>query len=96
MPGATALGDLYETKSPSKRGLCFLVGGLVGGTLLVAILSFVFNDWSHLKRWLSGLGIVAIAAAFVFGKHWLLGRVMLGTQQKVDPQSRAEGPGGQS
>jgi len=40
----------------SKRGVRFLIGGLAGGTVLVVLASFAFDDWSYLTRGLTGLG----------------------------------------
>ena len=55
-----------------RRGIKFLVGGLLGGTLLVAILSAAFHDWSYLGRWASGLAGIGLAIVVTLAKYWLM------------------------
>src|SRR6185369_2025053 len=77
-------------KSPgllSKRGIRFLVGGLIGGTLIVTCISFAMDDWSYLYRWLSGLAVVVMVFVYVFCKKWLTRRAMHLVQTHVQPQS---------
>jgi len=78
-------GTFLPPKHSSKRGVLLLAGGLVGGSLLVTIMSFGLDDWSHLRRWLGGLAVIAIAAISVFGKNWLLGRAISCTRMPVKP-----------
>jgi hypothetical protein len=54
------------------RGLRFLLGGIVGGTLLVVTFSIVVRDWSYLSRWIFGLLIVGIIIGYSVGKRWLI------------------------
>jgi hypothetical protein len=95
LPGP-ARGTLSGPKRFSKRGARFLFGGLVGGALLVAVMSFGLGDWTHLAHWLSGLAVLAIAGAYVFGMKWLLGRAMPVTRQKVQPAPRTEDADGRT
>jgi len=57
-------------KSRSLRK--FLVGGLLGGTVLVVIFSAAFHDWVYLARWMTGALVVGMVAARELGKNWLL------------------------
>ena len=89
-------GSQAEGRSSNKaydRGLRFLTGGLAGGTLLVAVVSLVVDDWSYLTRWMSGLATVVLVVAIVTGKKWFVGRALrLLLQQSKDDASRTENP----
>jgi hypothetical protein len=86
-PNNPALHAGVESKKFSKRGVRFLIGGLAGGTVLVVVASFAFDDWAYLTRWLSGLAAVVIALVYIFGKKWLVGRAVRLAQQNVEPNS---------
>jgi hypothetical protein len=60
------------------------VGGLLGGTLLVVILSATFQDWSYVAKWAAGLAAVGLVAAYQLGKHWLMRRAIRLDQQDDD------------
>ena len=71
-----------------KRAVHFLVRGLVGGTAIVVVASFVFDDWAYLGRCLSGLAAVVIVSVYILGKKWLVGQAINLTQRNVEPTSR--------
>jgi hypothetical protein len=85
-------GNDPRPKPFSMRGIRFLVGGLAGGTALVAVISLVFDDRSYLTRWLSGLAAVAIALICVSGKKWFMGRAIRLAQRSAEPDSRTGEP----
>lgn len=85
-------GNNPRSKPFSKRGIRFLVGGVAGGTALVAVISLVFDDGSYLTRWLSGLAAVGIALICIFGKKWLVERAIRLAQRSVEPDSRTGEP----
>jgi hypothetical protein len=58
------------------RGILFLLSGVVGGTLLVGLISFVVHDWSYLSRWIGGLVALTLVAGLLAGKQWLKRRVV--------------------
>ena len=91
-PSLTPLADGNSSgaKFYSKRGAWFLTGGLVGGTVIVAVMSFVFKDWSHLTRWLTGLVIAGMVSVYFFVKKWLLRRALRLTEQMIEPVSSQE------
>jgi hypothetical protein len=64
------LNQPMETPNLSRRrGIKFLVGGVVGGTLLVVILSAAFHDWSYLVRWASGLVVLGLVVGYTIARH---------------------------
>ena len=78
-------------KSPgllSKRGVRFLVGGLIGGTMIVTCISFAMDDWSYLYRWLSGLAVVVMVFVYVFCKKWLARRAIHLVEPDVPPRTK--------
>jgi hypothetical protein len=78
-------------KSPGllpKRGIRFLVGGLIGGTLIVTCISFAIDDWTYLYRWLSGLAVVVMVFVYVFCKKWLARRAIHLVKPNVPPRTK--------
>ena len=86
-PNNPALHAGVEPKRFSKCGMRFLIGGLAGGTVLVVVASFAFDDWAYLTRWLSGLAALVIVLAYIFGKKWLVSRAVRLVRQNVEPNS---------
>jgi uncharacterized membrane protein len=67
--------ETHPSKDAPGRGRRFLIGGIGGGTLLVAVMSLAVRDWSYLTRWVSGVFAVALAAAVIAAKSSLERRV---------------------
>lgn len=61
-------------KRSGRRGIRFLIGGVLGGTVVVVIFSAAFRDWVHLTRWASGLVAVGLAIGYLSGRLWLMRR----------------------
>lgn len=81
---------LGPAKTSRRRGIKFLVGGVLGGTLLVVILSAAFHDWSYLGRWATGLAVIVLVGGYLLGKRWLMMRAIRVAQQELTtlPQER--------
>ena len=86
-PNNPALHAGVEPKKPRSAVRVFVIGGLAGGTVLVVVASFAFDDWSFLTRWFTGLAAVAIVFVYIFGKKWLVGRAVRLAQQNGESDS---------
>ncbi len=74
-------------KPARKRGLLFLVGGVLGGTIIVACISVATNSWSYLYRWLSGLAALVIVFVYFFFKRYVAKQVIRHVQPDVPPNT---------
>ena len=75
-------------KTTPKRGILFLVGGLLGGTFIVTCISFATNDWSYLYRWLSGLAVLGLVFVYFSCKKWLARRAIHFLQRDVQANAK--------
>jgi hypothetical protein len=83
-----------ETSNLSRRrGIKFLVGGLLGGTLLVVILSAAFHDWSYLGRWGTGLAAIVLVVVVTPAKFWLTW-LAVSALSSITSTTRHRGKGG--
>ena len=75
-------------KPAPKRGILFLVGGVLGGIIIVTCVSFATNNLSYLYRWLSGLAVLVMVFVYFFCKSWLVNRAIRHVQTDVQPNTR--------
>ena len=75
-------------KPARKRGILFLVGGVLGGTIIVTCFSFATNGWSHLYSWLSLLVGLLMFFAYVFCRRWLINQALRHMQTDVQPNTK--------
>lgn len=75
-------------KPARKRGILFLIGGVLGGTIIVTCISFATN-WSYLYRWLGALAFAALLCVCLFCKRWLAKQALRAMQEDVKPHTNA-------
>jgi hypothetical protein len=75
-------------KPAPRRGILFLVGGVLGGTIIVTCVSFLTNGWSYLYSWLSGLAAVVIGFIYVFCRRWLVNQAFRHVETDVQPNTK--------
>ena len=71
-------------KTSTRRGIKFLIGGLLGGTALVVVFSVAFNDWTYLTRWLSGVVVIGLVAGYKLGRYLFISRAIHLAEQVRD------------
>jgi hypothetical protein len=81
-------------KPGGRRALGFLALGIGGGTLLVALLSYLFHNWSYLVSWISGVVVIAAFIGYKLGKMWLFRRAVdfVATAPQVDSEPEQPTP----
>ena len=75
-------------KPSPKRGILFLVGGVLGGAIIVTFFSFSTNGWSYLYSWLSGLAVVVMAFIYFFCKRWLVNQAFRHVHTNVQTNTK--------
>lgn len=75
-------------KPARMRGILFLVGGVLGGTIIVTCFSFATNGWSYLYSWLSGLAALVMVFIYFFCKRWLVNQAFRHMQTDVQPKTK--------
>lgn len=85
---------LLRRRPQGTRGLRFLLGGLIGGSLIVLSFSALTNDWSQARHWAGGIAAISIAVAYFYFEHCfkrLVTRVVVEQVTYDDPPKAAAG-----
>ena len=75
-------------KPRRKRGILYLVGGVLGGTIIVTCFSFATNDWSYLYSLLGGLAALVILLVYFVCKRWLVNQALRQVQTVVQQSTK--------
>ena len=77
-------------KPARKRGILFLVGGVLGGSIIVSCFSFATSNWSYVYSWLGGLAMLGIVFGWFLCKRWLVSQTFRHTETDVSTQNERE------
>ena len=81
---AATNSEASSSWASKKRGIRFLLAGLAGGSLLVAVCSAAFDIWEYFTRWLSGLAAVGLAVGYIVIRRWLTKRAIRFAEEPSD------------